>query len=178
MSWIQTFTGRAFYPLNPRVEDVDILDIAHALSMLCRYNGHCRFYYSVAEHSCRVHDLLESQGHDPQTCLWGLLHDASEAYLGDMVRPLKHQPGMAAFREAEARVTSTIMQRFGLPEEEPAVVKHADNVILASEKNSLMGPAPQKWSPLPDPIRFNTTLGWDPSVARNRFLQRFKVIQS
>lgn len=59
-TWIQTFTGRQFWPLDPRAEDVDIRDIAHALSMKCRYNGHCREFYSIADHSCRVAEVIHN----------------------------------------------------------------------------------------------------------------------
>src|SRR5271165_7548492 len=82
--WIQTYTGRVMYPLDPRPEEINIIDIAHALSNLCRFTGHVRTFYSVAEHSVRV-----SQHCDPKDALWGLLHDASEAYLADMSRPMK-----------------------------------------------------------------------------------------
>jgi hypothetical protein len=82
--WMQTFTGRAFYPLDPRPEDIDPVDIAHALSLICRYGGHSSRFYSVAEHC-----VLMSHAVAPEHALWALLHDATEAYLGDMIRPLK-----------------------------------------------------------------------------------------
>jgi hypothetical protein len=82
--WIQTYSGRQFWPLDPRVEDVHLEDIAHALSNVCRYTGHVREFYSVAEHSVHV-----SWSCEPEDALWGLLHDASEAYLADMARPVK-----------------------------------------------------------------------------------------
>src|SRR4051812_20612492 len=84
--WMQTYTGRAFWPLDAQPEDVDPLDIAAALSMLCRYGGHVSRFYSVAEHC-----LLMSEAVAPEHALWALLHDATEAYMGDMVRPLKRQ---------------------------------------------------------------------------------------
>jgi len=77
MSWIQTFTGRRFRPRNPAPDDFDIRDVAHALSLLCRFNGHCRVFYSVAEHSVRVSRICP-----PPAALWGLLHDLGEAYIG------------------------------------------------------------------------------------------------
>src|SRR5438128_12538670 len=81
--WMQTYTGRAFYPLDPRLDDICIEDIAHALSMLCRYGGQCQEFYSVAEHS-----VLMSYAVNPQHALWALLHDATESYMGDLIRPL------------------------------------------------------------------------------------------
>ena len=74
--WIQTYTGRQFWPLDPRIEDIDIHDIAHALSHQCRYSGHCLRFYSVAEHS-----VLLSHHVAGEHMLWALLHDAWEAYL-------------------------------------------------------------------------------------------------
>ena len=104
---IRTFTGHMFYPLDPRPEDVCIEDIAHSLSLLCRFTGHTYAHYSVADHSLRVSRLAEklfvAEAHSPESekmqrmaneiALWGLLHDASEAYLQDMPRPLKYAPG-------------------------------------------------------------------------------------
>lgn len=85
-SWMQTYTGRRLFPMDPSPADVDIIDIAHALSMQCRYNGHVRRFMSVAEHC-----VLISENVPAQDALWGLLHDATEAYVGDMIRPLRDQ---------------------------------------------------------------------------------------
>ncbi|MFG0247924.1 MAG: phosphohydrolase, partial [Phycisphaeraceae bacterium JB051] len=79
MSWIQTYTGKAFYPLREDPGIIDIRDIAHALSLQCRFNGHCSDFYSVAQHSVHVSEVV------PQAfALWGLLHDAAEAYMSDL----------------------------------------------------------------------------------------------
>jgi len=99
MSWIQTYTGKCFHPREPGPDDFDIRDVAHALSLLCRFNGHCRTFYSVAEHSVRVSRICP-----PAAALWGLLHDLGEAYVGDLPRPLK--PLMPRFEEIEATVRS------------------------------------------------------------------------
>ena len=87
--WIQTMSGVIFYPLDPRPEEIRIEDIAHALSHQCRFAGHCREFYSVAEHSVRVSRELPQE-----FMLWGLLHDASEAYLVDLPRPIKRWSAM------------------------------------------------------------------------------------
>lgn len=84
MSWIQTFTGKKVFPLAMTTDMVDIKDIAHALSLKCRFTGHCRTFYSVAEHSMRVAELVR-----PELKLAALLHDAAEAYLPDFARPIK-----------------------------------------------------------------------------------------
>lgn len=92
--WIQTFTGKQFWPLTPKAEDVCIEDIAHALAFKCRFGGHCKTFYSVAEHSCRVAEILR-----PEHQLIGLLHDAAEAYLPDVAAPIKSAIGVKT-REA------------------------------------------------------------------------------
>ena len=84
-AWIQTYTGGKFHLLAPRQEEINIVDIAHALSMMCRFTGHVRRFYSVSEHSWHASYLVPKQD-----ALWALLHDASEAYMADMNRPLKH----------------------------------------------------------------------------------------
>src|SRR5690606_29748913 len=94
--WMQTFTGRRFWPLDPRPDEICIEDIAHALSMQCRYAGHCLSFYSVAEHS-----VLLSQHVAEPFRRWALLHDASEAYLVDVPRPIKGD--LSNYRAVEAR---------------------------------------------------------------------------
>lgn len=142
--WMQTFTGKRFYPLSPKAEDVDPLDIAHALSMLCRYNGHIDRFYSVAEHCVLMARYVRAQTDDNQLALEALLHDGTEAYVGDMIRPLKHTAEMKIFREVEDRVMNAIAERFGLPLDEhgnhrkPDVVQDADTRILLTERSALM----------------------------------------
>lgn len=165
--WMQTYTGRAFWPLDPRVEDIDPLDIAHALGMICRYGGHTRRFYSVAEHC-----VLMSKAVPAEHALWALLHDATEAYVGDMVRPLKRM--MPDYAAAEDHLMMTICVRFGLPFECPAAVKEADNRILVNERAALMTmPPPLPWSavedlePLPVRLRF-----WSPDEASGAYFAR------
>src|SRR5262245_13325006 len=85
-TWIQTFTGKMFYPLDPRVDDIDIHDIAHHLAMKCRFTGACNKFYSVAQHC-----VIGSRFIGAQFKLWFLLHDAPEAYLFDAARPIKRE---------------------------------------------------------------------------------------
>lgn len=138
-AWMQTFTGRQFYPLDPRPEDIDVRDIAHALSLICRYGGHTIRFYSVAEHC-----VLMSQAVAPEYALAALLHDATEAYVGDMVRPLKHH--MSDYCKVEDRVAWAISERFGLHPHMPAEVKDADNRILLDERAALFSGVPAAWS--------------------------------
>lgn len=143
--WLQTFTMRQVYPLDLRPEDVAVEDIAHALSLQCRFAGHTRGLYSVGQHSLLVADYLRDRGEPAPVVLWGLLHDASEAYLSDIPRPLKRLPAFAFYREAERRAMGAICERFGLDPVEPPVVKHADGVLLATEARDLMAPLHPEW---------------------------------
>lgn len=164
--WMQTFTGLAFYPMAPLAGDVDPRDIAHALSLICRYGGHSRIFYSVAEHS-----VLMSYAMPPPAALPALLHDATEAYVGDMVRPLKES--MPAYREVEGLLHLAICDRFGLSYHFPPVVKAADNRILVDERAALMSAPPLPWSSIENLEPLGVTIeGWEPAVAEERFLSR------
>jgi hypothetical protein len=168
--WMQTYTGRAFYPLAPHSDDIDPADIAHALSLLCRYGGHVSRYFSVAEHC-----VLMSYAVAPEYALWALLHDATEAYMGDMIRPLKH--AMPAYRVAEDRLMATICDRFGLPYECPAEVKAADNRILRDERDALMAEPPLPWSSIEQVPPLGVTItGWPPLEAEARYLARLNEL--
>lgn len=141
--WIQTYLGKQFWPLDPQHEDIEIVDIAHALSNLCRYGGHSNWFYSVAQHC-----VLVSETVPPEFALYGLLHDASEAYLIDVPRPIKHAVGMETYRRAEARLEEVIYERFGLPRlgmDGLGYLKTADNQLLRTEQRDLMKPAPAAW---------------------------------
>lgn len=133
-AYIETFTGRKFYPLAPVAEQVDIYDIAHALSYVCRYTGHSTHFYSVADHSLLVSTAPEVV--EAGVELEALLHDASEAYIADIAGPIK--PFIAGYKEAEERLEQVIRQRFDLPEGDlhPAI-KVADLRILVTEARSL-----------------------------------------
>lgn len=132
--YIRTYTGKKFYPLDPRSEDVCIEDIARHLAMQCRFNGGLNSFYSVAQHSCIVSDLAFKQTKDPDVALWGLLHDAAEAYIGDRVRPLKRTAELSDFRKIEARVMAAIVEKFDLqPAGEPALIGELDARICITE---------------------------------------------
>jgi hypothetical protein len=136
--WIQTASGRRFWPLDPRPEDVAIEDIAHALSLVCRFGGHCTRFYSVGQHSIYV-----SQHCDPADALAGLLHDGSEAYLLDMPRPVKRF--MPDYRAAETLCQRAVYAAFKLPTETPASVKATDRSMLRTERQQLMAPTDEIW---------------------------------
>jgi uncharacterized protein len=162
--FMQTASGRKFWPLDPRADEVHIEDIAHALSMQCRYGGHCVRFYSVAEHC-----VLMARAVAPEHALWALMHDAAEAYVADVPRPLKRH--LVGYKDAEAKVMAAICERFGLPPEMPAEVKDADERILADEVCQNMRPMDWHWehdNPLGVTLRF-----WRPKAARDAFMAEF-----
>ncbi len=165
MSWIQTYGGQQFRPLEPRVEDLDIRDIAHSLSLLCRFNGHCKEFYSVAEHSVRVSDILE-----PKLALWGLLHDAAEAYLGDLARPVKQNAPF--FEAAEDRLLKVIAEKYSLSWPMPKAVRQADDLLLATEARDLMAPPQKSWNLSKQPMA-EQICPVSPAEAEALFLKRF-----
>jgi uncharacterized protein len=171
--WMQTFTGIQFWPLDPRPEEVCIEDIAHALSNICRFGGHSRCFYSVAEHSVLVYDNVA-----PENKLAALLHDAAEAYLGDMIRPLKRC--MPEYQTAEARLLAVIFEKFGLPEELPEEVILVDNLILLNEKQEIMGEEPAPWGIAREtalkPLDNVMIMGWTPLYAEKLFLMMYEEL--
>lgn len=164
-NWMQTYSGGQFWPLDMRPEDVFIEDIAHALSNICRYGGHCERFYSVAEHS-----VLVSRVVPPEQAMVGLLHDATEAYVGDVIRPLK--PALADYKEIELGVWEAIAVRFGVTAEMSPEIKAADNAVLLAEQRQLMKPAPAPWCIEGEPAPV-VILGLSPQSARELFLTRF-----
>lgn len=176
MSWIQTFSRRRFDLLNPNPDDILITDIARALSMQCRYVGHVDRFYSVAEHSVRIAREVRRRGGSLSEQRWGLLHDAAEAYLGDVSRPLKQLPAMQPYRDAEKVLMAAIAKRFGLEGEEPALVKALDTDILGTEVWFLKYPALPGWGcttatgQMPAVWPGQYMLGWTPSEAERAFL--------
>ena len=173
MSWIQTHSGIAFDVLDPDPEAVCIEDIATALGKLCRFNGHTTRFYSVAEHSVHMSYVLEGDG----LALEGLLHDAAEAYVGDVARPLKEQ--LDGFAEIEGRVLDAVAEAFGLSFafEQQAAVKEADLRMLATERDQLLVPCERPWQSIEGVASYRRPLGgWTPEQASATFLHRFSHI--
>lgn len=168
--FIQTFSGRQFWPTDPRPDDVNILDIAHSLAMQCRYAGHCLRYYSVAEHS-----VLMARYVAPEHKLAALLHDATEAYLVDVPRPIK--ASLLGYKDMERDVWGAVASRFSLPDDLPAEVHDADTRILIDERAQNMSPATYRggW---PDVEPLGVTLQfWSPEEAKERFLDTFRGLR-
>lgn len=169
--WIQTYTGKAFWPFDARPDEVDIEDIAHSLSLQCRYGGHCKYFYSVAEHSVYVSQLCS-----PENALWGLLHDATEAYLCDLPRPIKwHIP---EYKRIEARLEIVIANALGLSLPMPDEIKQIDNAILLCERNQLMSKPPYDWQiEIVKPVNIMIEC-WEPRRAKVRFTERYYYLLS
>lgn len=172
--WIQTATGRAFWPLSPRSEDVCIEDIAHALSMKCRYTGHTLSFYSVAQHSWHASMIVPAE-----QARGALLHDATEAYMPDVARPVKKS--MPSMQMMEADLANAIAAHFGMQPEDFSTpeIKHADLVLLATERRDLMSPPPFRWTsteniaPMEDIIK-----PMNPHIAKHVFLSRYRELFS
>lgn len=178
-SWIQTYTGKKFYPLDPDPDQICLEDIAHALSNICRYTGHVARFYSVAEHSTWVSKRVqELSPNHIWLARWGLLHDATEAYIADVSRPLKHLPAFAEYRAAEAHLQDIIAAKYGLPVGEPPLVKQVDTEMLGTEVQQLMQPLHPDWASasggLAQPIGWilENRLGIPPETAEREFLER------
>lgn len=166
--WMQTHTGRMFYPLDPRAEDVCLEDIAHALSNLCRYAGHCRMFYSVAQHCCLVADMLPDE-----LKLAGLLHDAAEAYLVDVPRPLK--VALGDYKRVEHLLESVIAGVFGVDFSDPRI-KRADNIALMTEARDLFDRIPAGWGVGEEPDPNHAVYPLPPVAAKRRFLDAFAAL--
>lgn len=165
--YVSTYLGNRFYPLRPQIDQVAIEDIAHGLAYQCRFNGQTREFYSIAQHSLIVAALVP-----PPLRLAALLHDAAEAYLGDMVKPLKVL--LPEFARLEEQVTELIAQAFQIDFSDYAPIKRADLVALATEKRDLMPHSTERWAylddiaPLPDAI-----VAMGPAHAKEQFLAEF-----
>lgn len=167
-NWIQTYSGIPFYPLDPREEEIAIIDIAHSLSMQCRYAGHCLEYYSVAEHCCLIHDAIEPE-HKKQA----LMHDASEAYLVDLPRPVKND--MPQYKGIETKLEAVIFKKFGIPYPFHPRVKDFDTMILVAEKDQNMVQG-LEWNTNSLPALDVTLKFWSPKEAKFEFLSRFNSL--
>lgn len=165
---IQTTSGW-FDISTPRVEDVRLEDIAASLAKLCRFTGHSREPYSVAQHSVHVAELVPDFAK-----LAGLFHDAQEAYIGDISRPMKWlledlSPGTV--KRIEANVACVISQKFGIENSHQRLIKWADNVMLATEKRDLFD-SQVPWKGLPSPAPW-MVVPWPAEVAEQRFLEAY-----
>lgn len=170
--WFGTFTGKQMYVLKPEPKDILIEDIAHTLSNYCRFGGHSAEFYSIASHSVLVSKLC-----NPENALLGLLHDATEAYLGDVIRPLKKY--LAEYQKIEKLWAYAIGEAFGLGDKLvnlPEDVKKADNIALMTEAKHLVNPRVYKhWTMLEEPSELGVDMR-TPFWAEFDFLERYNVL--
>lgn len=169
-----TYTGRSFDMARPEATDFAFEDIAHALSLLCRYNGHVKRFYSVAEHCCHVHDLVaNAYPGNRQLARAALLHDAAEAYLGDVVTPLKYQPSFTGYRAAEERVEAALGKAFGFTLEDLKTVKPFDVALRPDEMHQLTNYPSHAFEGEPLGVAL---AGWVPDDAKAQFLARWDAL--
>lgn len=172
--WIETYSGKHLYFLNPEVDQIDIDDIATALSNECRFGGHTKSFYSVAEHSVLVATLCPSE-----LALVGLLHDASEAYLRDIASPVKQY--LANYKDIEENLMTKIFEKFGLEHlawHKPEI-KEADAMALKAEARQMLPSQGKDWA-----FHYKTKQEYmgklhclPPHLARDIFMQAFKQIR-
>lgn len=188
-SVLMTYSGARVDLSDPQPETLRLVDIAHHLSLLCRFGGALREFYSVAQHSLLVLWIvreLEKRGASLPTGLislrpsvsredlcWAVLHDAGEAYVGDMVSPVRRML-RGAHHDIEARITRPLMLSFDLGTEMPEIVRVADEIALAAEaRDLLIGDA--TW-PLRDCSFVPVIKPWSPKKARRRFLEEARLL--
>ena len=168
-AWIHTYTGKKFYPQNPTPESICIEDIAHALSMQCRFGGHVSEFYSIAQHSVLVSYLC-----DESNRLCALLHDAAEAFLMDCLSPIKRMPELQGYKLLEKKVQQAIYNKWGIMGETKNV-KRADLLCLSMEANTFMYPLHLDWEVAvkAPPLKI---VSLSPKDAEVLFLDRFREL--
>jgi len=168
--YIQTYTGHKFWPLEPEPEDVFINDIAHALSQVCRWTGHCIEFFSVAQHCIYVSRMVGKK-----FARWGLLHDAAEAYLCDVAKPIK--PFLSNYQETECQLMKCIAERFNLGWPVPKQVHDADLIMLATERRDLLTQTGVEWPCLRGVVpESQHVMPLAPRFAEVDFLDRFSEL--
>ncbi len=163
--WIRLHSGKKFHILNPRAEEFDINDAAHALSHLCRFAGHTKYFYSISQHSCIVCDLLPDE-----LKLEGLLHDFAEYALNDISTQLKSV--LPQYKEIEIRAEKVLAKKYKLKFPFPSAIKEADMVALVSEMKSLMPSGDYKNIPFTPMTK--KIVPWSIEKSKREFLKRFR----
>jgi hypothetical protein len=173
--YILTSHGKHWFD-HPEATEYTGPMLAAPLSRICRFTGHTRTFYSVAQHSVHVADMMARNKEGRKAVLCGLLHDGAEAFLGDVSSPLKAILG-ESYRELERPTTAAIMAHWGVDVAHMETVKRYDMIALATEKRDLMPHDPTPWSvlegifPDPEPI-----IPWQPCIAEEQFLQRLELL--
>jgi len=175
--YLQTVSGRFVNPFDPDPEQIEIADITRARANTCRFGGHCRSFYSVAQHSVIVSELVEQRGGDPEDVFAALMHDAAEAYLGDMPHRLKHRSVLGeAFKQAEKDLERALQARFKIKPDVPEI-KRADRALLATERRAFSA-EDWHWPELEgiEPLDLQLT-AWSPDEAAARFKARYDQLE-
>lgn len=163
-------SGEYFDFENVEAASFNIVDIAHALSNICRYTGHCKSFYSVAQHSVLVSLVVPKED-----ALAGLLHDAAEAFVSDMAKPLKMI--MPEYQAMEQKIESALFRKFGLPETLPDSVMKADRILLRTEQRDLMNADNHIWKYTEGEKPLEAVITpMLPSHAKRDFLMRYEEI--
>ena len=172
--FVETYTGRAFWPLKPDSRDVTIIDIAHHLSQQCRYAGATAWPYSTAQHCCLLADYVqEKMGGTPLDCLQILMHDAAEAFLVDMPRPVKQF--MPEFRKWDNAINNCIRLWLGLGDLPiPSWQDELDSRIIMDERAQVMSDSDNDWGHNLEPLGMLVS-PWSSVVAEQNFLMRYAV---
>jgi hypothetical protein len=176
--YLQTVSGRFVNPLDPDLDQIDIGDITRALANICRFGGHCRSFYSVAQHSVIVSELVEQRGGDAEDVFAALMHDAAEAYLGDMPHPLKHRSALGeAYKVAEDHLEQALRVRFNIKPDVPEI-KRADRALLATERRAVSA-EDWHWPELEgvEPLDLDLT-AWPPDEAARAFAARYAELEA
>lgn len=168
--YIETYSGEKFYFLNPDPDMIKIEDIAHALSMQCRFTGHSSRFYSVAEHSIKVAQLCQNK-------MAGLLHDASEAYLTDVASPVK--PFLHNYKTLEDKLMKAIATKFGFPYPFEEEIHSADKIQLLAEARVLLKSRGTTWPNYDPDLAYKGIRPdcWVPQLAEGYFMETFRSIE-
>jgi len=170
--WSQTYTGKKFWIFDPKKEEIDIKDIAHSLALQCRFNGQCKKFYSIAQHSILVSKLVSED-----QALAALLHDAPEAYIGDIIRPLKKF--LPKFKKIELKIEKIIFKKFGVKNVNQEEIKKVDNIALVTEKRDLMRDLVEKWIEEENhKPHHEKIIPFNPEESEKKFLDRFEELKN
>lgn len=178
--WIELVNGTQFYFGAPEDHMIHVEEVAHALSMLCRFNGHTKRFYTVAEHACLMSDWVMAQ--DWATPLHGLTalhHDDAEYIIGDMARPVKMK--VPQFKALETVLDGAIALRFGTEYPFPPWLKAIDKRILVDERRGTINPSSNNWGIddlVPLSVKFWWMLGRFPWVVKHRYLRRHRRLMA
>lgn len=179
-STMWTVSDREVDPLNFTADMLDIGDVAHHLSMLCRFTGSVLEWYSVGQHSVLVSRLVWDETGDAAASMWGLLHDLPEYLTNDLTRQLKYCSGFGnGYRRVEDNIMSVAVEKYNLPLPKPDVVQWADDIVVRAETRDFKGPKMREllYSPDTDTYFPERIIGWSFSVAEYRFLNQYRLLK-